>query len=668
MQIGSYIVERAVEQKNALTVYATRHQSTGKAFLLTVFTPNSLEDANRWTSRLNAIQRLKHPNIVTPAEDNRTVDGVPFAVSPLVTPLLGRDRVLSPLAVLDVAKQISAALDYAHQQGIVHGLLGRIHIAQTSKGRASRFAIRGFELAGGDSQSYTPADDIAALGAYVHRALTGQPITDNTVSRLLPHVLATVIQQAVTNSRGYESAGAFYNALAQAVKTLPATVRRNPLVRSSDSPSLKRPANPLRFLLVFLISLIVLGALATGLYLLITQNTANNPALPTQAAMLPTDTPTKEIAPILAPTLASMAITTPTESTEIAAGTSAPTIGASATEAIIATTPAASPTRPGVITATPFTVLTDTPGPTPTDTETAVPTATITPIITEPPADTATAVPVVVANAPKPCLSLVGDSVTHGGVTYDIPDTGYIVGLTRPLADVVNEQLRKQGLNDLIAYDRGASNTGINSTNHPSYFNSSSYADLQADHCKFTIIMPWYNDITPDRIPQADAAPQHVRAIITLAHGLADANPMGRIIVLNYYEGAVAAFASETWASGFTPENRDLYNKEIKLSCDIGSLSKISQVTCLNTDDAFQGMGDSYVIGPISHDDLTKNLISPLNEVQQGWLDAYFAINPDGLLTGDGIHLSLAGKVALGNYFVQIVRSLPDLPPPTAAR
>src|SRR5262249_13951110 len=144
---------------------------------------------------------------------------------------------------------------------------------------------------------------------------------------------------------------------------------------------------------------------------------------------------------------------------------------------------------------------------------------------------------------------------------------------------------------------------------------------------------------------------------------LTERNPGGRILVMNYYQGAVAEFAADTWANGFTPENRDLYNHEIGASCNAGTLSQITQVTCIKTDDAFQGMGSGYVISTITRDELNQNLVAPLSDIQQGWLDQYFATNPGGTLQGDGIHLSTPGKKALSAFLVGIVRSLPDLPP-----
>jgi hypothetical protein len=147
-----------------------------------------------------------------------------------------------------------------------------------------------------------------------------------------------------------------------------------------------------------------------------------------------------------------------------------------------------------------------------------------------------------------------------------------------------------------------------------------------------------------------------------LVRTLVAENPAGRIIVLNYFEGAVAPFAAETWAQGFTEENRQLYNHEIENSCENGSLKHIEQVSCYKTDDAFEGMGSSYVIGMASQDEIVKNLVQPLSDLQQGWFDEYFASKPNGLLQGDGIHLNSVGKTALANFIIKITQSLPDLP------
>jgi hypothetical protein len=123
---------------------------------------------------------------------------------------------------------------------------------------------------------------------------------------------------------------------------------------------------------------------------------------------------------------------------------------------------------------------------------------------------------------------------------------------------------------------------------------------------------------------------------------------------LNYFYGAVAPFAQNTWASGLTPENVDTYNYEIGLSCNYGSLADMPQVACVNTGEAFAGMDEDYVIGSISRQELHDTLIAPLNAIYVAWLDQYYAVHPDGLLQGDGVHLSKAGKMALAAFLIDM--------------
>jgi hypothetical protein len=256
---------------------------------------------------------------------------------------------------------------------------------------------------------------------------------------------------------------------------------------------------------------------------------------------------------------------------------------------------------------------------------------------------------------PNPCISLVGDSVTHGGVTYEVPATGYIVGLTTPLSVYLERALRERQINDLKVYDRGASHTGISSGNHPSYFETDAYKALLRDRCRYTMIMPWINDISP-KIAHSVAAPRHARALIGLVRQLQEINPQGRVIVLDYFYGAVAPFAEETWASGMKPEYVELFNREIGLSCNAGTLSGMSHISCVNIEDAFDGMGTNYVIKSINRQELFDTLIAPLNATQQAWLDQFFAVYPDGALVGDGVHLSAAGKTALASFLVNMLR------------
>lgn len=249
---------------------------------------------------------------------------------------------------------------------------------------------------------------------------------------------------------------------------------------------------------------------------------------------------------------------------------------------------------------------------------------------------------------------MVGDSVTHGGVTYEIPATGYIVALTEPLSGFVNRSLSEHQFDDLTAIDRGASHTGISTQNHPSYFRTATYTSLLNDRCRYVMIMPWLNDISPEIGPE-EAAVRHIEGLAALVGAVLERSPNSRIFVLNYYHGATAPYALKTWAFGFTPENVIIYNREMNALCQSGALSHFTQVRCVNTNDAFDGLGISHVIGPTSRADLFASLINPPNNLQTAWLNNFYTANPDGLLLGDGVHLSEIGKKALADFLVRLI-------------
>jgi lysophospholipase L1-like esterase len=348
----------------------------------------------------------------------------------------------------------------------------------------------------------------------------------------------------------------------------------------------------------------------------------------TAFALLPTDTPTPS-----------------------ATATSTPSATATLTR-----TPSATATIPPSATAT----ATRTATPTPSATATVTPSATATATLTRTPSATATPTPIPrLLLETQPCVALVGDSVTHGGVTYEVPRHGYIVGLTDPLNVYLNQRLAAIGRADLTALDRGASHTGISSGNHPSYFRTTQYAQLLADNCRYTLIMPWLNDISPE-VPIEQAAQRHVRALAALIADLRSANPYGYIVVLDYYQGATSPFAARTWAYGFTAQNVQIFNKAIAQACAEGALSNLPLVSCAPISPAFDGMGIAHVIGLTTRDAFERSIISPLRAEARAWLNSFYEEEPNGLLLGDGVHLSVAGKDALARYLAELIQALPD--------
>ena len=264
----------------------------------------------------------------------------------------------------------------------------------------------------------------------------------------------------------------------------------------------------------------------------------------------------------------------------------------------------------------------------------------------------------------NPCTSVVGDSVANGGAIFEIPDTGYVRAPMAPISSMVAQQYRALGVleKDMKVYDRSVGATGISSANHPSYYNTPQYAQLKRDHCKFTIILPWINDLSPDSPDPAASAPNHGAKLTSLVQKLLSLTEYGRIIVLNYYVGNPTAFALKNFATGFKPDVISAFNQQIAAVC-AGPLSAYTQVTCLNLNSAFVGMGTSYVVGLMTREQINPQLVSSINDQELALYNNWADGHPGGLMRGDGVHLSRPGKQALASYLVTNMRNLPDLKP-----
>lgn len=298
------------------------------------------------------------------------------------------------------------------------------------------------------------------------------------------------------------------------------------------------------------------------------------------------------------------------------------------------------PTETGTPTETPTPSDTPTPTPTATPTFTPLPTLTPTATFTPTPAPRAAAA----SNAGARCTAVVGDSVAHGDAVFELPGTGFVTVRFAPVGSYLAYQFRARGDAGMQVFNRTAPAVGISSPQHPSYFSTAEYAQLLLDRCAYVVIVPWINDLTGGD-PGAQAA-----ALGTLAGQIAASNPGSKILVLNYYQGAVAPFAA-AFAGGFTPDRVAAFNGQIAAACAGGGLA-IPQVMCIDINSAFAGMGTGHLIGPMGRDDLEKQLFAPPAPDQGGLLNAYWGGNPGGLANGDGVHLSAAGKAALAAYLI----------------
>ncbi len=216
--LGDYEVERLLGRGKLSAVYMAQQRSQNHAVMITTFIlPESLsaQARERFNTRFYqvgaSIVRLNHPRVL-PIYNFGVQFGFPYLVTSFVkggslAQVLKQQPRFTPERTLDMLKQIAAALDYAHSQGVVHGLLNPANILVineqdlqvTGFGLKHMLQMRGieesyhpqahlFSIAGTflGSPEYTapecveglPSDaraDVYALGIMLFELLSGSP-------------------------------------------------------------------------------------------------------------------------------------------------------------------------------------------------------------------------------------------------------------------------------------------------------------------------------------------------------------------------------------------------------------------------------------------------------------------------------------------------------------
>ncbi len=153
--LGHYDVKQLLGHGNVNAVYAAQQQSKGQTVMLTAFTipetfsPQARERfLTRFTQVASALVRLEHPYIL-PTYDFGTQFGYPYLITPFVTGgslarMLRQETRWAPERVLQILKRIAEGLEYAHQNGMVHGTLKPATILMDDE---QNVRITGFGLA-----------------------------------------------------------------------------------------------------------------------------------------------------------------------------------------------------------------------------------------------------------------------------------------------------------------------------------------------------------------------------------------------------------------------------------------------------------------------------------------------------------------------------------------
>lgn len=292
----------------------------------------------------------------------------------------------------------------------------------------------------------------------------------------------------------------------------------------------------------------------------------------------------------------------------------------------------------------------------------ATPIPTVTPAITLTPfparVDPSQAVPTPLPAGQRDyelCVGIASDSNGFGHVTFQRPDTGEVaITYITPLAVPLQTHLNALGLDYLQVVDRSLSAGGLTIASS-NYLESGQYYQLKLDHCKFVVVTPFYPDVAVNLSRPQD----YLTNMNWLLDGIVRNSPASRIIVLNFYQTYRAEFTANNSGRGLYTERIDAFNDALEEACVSGGmLAEYDQVTCVDLRPFFDDMGASHVLGETTLQDYEAALYRTTSYTPI--IESYFAEHPDGIIIGDGIHLSLAGRDRLARRLAEIILELTD--------
>ena len=243
--VGQYQLIKPIHQGQH-AVYQGICLSTGRTVAVKTFSSSPAREGffiQQFKWEMEPIAELEHTHIL-PVYDYGQADDLLYIVTPYVEGGTLRDRLppaLSPRAARNVIAPISAALDYAHTWGVVHGNLKPSNILFDSLGQPLLADMGAFHNAGFAARNnvYVSPEqeapggavdgrtDVYALGVLLYEMLVGEPPPVGAdpspgLRRLdMPVGIETVIRQAVAPypEDRFPWAGALNDALARALRS-----------------------------------------------------------------------------------------------------------------------------------------------------------------------------------------------------------------------------------------------------------------------------------------------------------------------------------------------------------------------------------------------------------------------------------------------------------------
>ena len=128
-RLGTYVVKACIGQGGMGTVYLAEHPRIQRQVAIKVLAPQLIRNSmasERFEAEARALTRIQHPNIVEVYDLDATDTGQLYYVmellkgQELLTVITEREGGMSAQEVLPYAEQLCAALQVAHDRGVVH--------------------------------------------------------------------------------------------------------------------------------------------------------------------------------------------------------------------------------------------------------------------------------------------------------------------------------------------------------------------------------------------------------------------------------------------------------------------------------------------------------------------------------------------------------------------
>jgi serine/threonine-protein kinase len=172
--IEGYTIQEKIAQGGMGAVYRARQSSMDRMVAIKILLPKFAKEkgaVDRFLREAKAIAKLSHPNIVAGIDAGFT-NGLYYYVMEFIDgesmdKIVRRDGALHWSQALPVIRQVAAALDHAHAQGLVHRDIKPGNILVTKDGVAKLADLGLVRMASGDDIYVTQTGVIMGTPAYI---------------------------------------------------------------------------------------------------------------------------------------------------------------------------------------------------------------------------------------------------------------------------------------------------------------------------------------------------------------------------------------------------------------------------------------------------------------------------------------------------------------------